>query len=197
MSTERIWDKSVISERFQELKVFLEEDFGLHLRNFLEENELVSRRKEDDVLMLVFAPPFVESDRIGIERNLGFDLGGEPWKIDHDLEPHDPFVIGQIRAAELGNQRVKYLSLIDLENFFADDHLMDPDRITIQPLPDAKGHGTIPGIQRQVVFGIVDFARFQLIIVSHRCAHNDKYMNKKIKKQVYIALQQGFFIIDK
>ena len=76
-----------MSERFQELEIFFEHYLRLHQGDFLEQFELVGLGKIDLVLVLSLAPPFVEADRVVLERDSRQDLRCVARKVDRRPSP--------------------------------------------------------------------------------------------------------------
>ena len=75
--------------------------------------------------MLAFTPPFVEPDRIVLERYPGHYPRAVAGIVDDQAQAHEALVVVRIRAAQLADEGVEHLKLVDLQNFFPDDELMD------------------------------------------------------------------------
>ena len=114
--------------------------------------------------MLVLPPPFIESDGVGIERDLGLHVRPVTGEVYHDLESHYLLVIERVGPPEFADERIEYFHLVHMQVFLPDDHPVDPHGIRIQPLADPHGADTLPGIKREIIFRVVDFVGIQRVI---------------------------------
>lgn len=113
--------------------------------------------------MLSLAPPFVETDGVVLKRDAGLYARAVSRIVDDQVEPHEPPVILRIGAAELADQRVEDLEGVHLQGLFLDDHLMDADRVVVQPRSEPEGLGAFRGIQGELVHRVVDFFRVERV----------------------------------
>ena len=118
---------------------------------FLEKNDLIGEREVHLILVLPLAPPFVESDRIVLERNLCGDARAVARIVYGQLQAHETFVVIGISPPEFAFKRHQDLETVDLEDLFLDYHLMDSYRVYIQPDAHFERLWSLISIERQLV----------------------------------------------
>ena len=136
--------------------------------------------------MLPFSPPFIESDRVVLKGYFRENIGRETGKINRDIEPHKLLIILRISSSELAHKGVVQLNLIDMESLLPDYHLVDLDRIEIQPRAKPQSLRTLGIIKGQLIHRVIDFLGIKWV-KNFRVRHDEMVTADKDKQKNGLA----------
>ena len=118
---------------FYAFQVFFQNHLGIHHSDLLKEHHLIGTGQVHLIFVLAFAPPFIETHRVVLVRDLGKYARAVTRKIYHQAQTHKPLVIVGISTPELADKRIENFKGIDLKHLLLDYHLVYPDRIHVEP----------------------------------------------------------------
>ena len=111
--------------------------------------------------VLAFAPPFIESYRVILERDACLYACTVPRVIYNKIKPHESSVIVGVRTAQFADKRVQHFESVHLQGLFFDDHLMDPYRVMVEPCSHPESKRSLFGFKCKLVHGEINFLRIE------------------------------------